>query len=423
MKSAFSVVVTGQSLITQDIRCVSDDRFTDIVRFLKQGDVAFTNFESTILGRHGGWPMKGRYFGYSEPVVLDALKDMGFNALALANNHAFDLGPSGILSTLEEVDQRGFLFAGIGVDETAAATPGRRRFGSRNVSLVAIDAGPGPTHMYAENGSASRPARPGVNRLKTLRRFGIPESRFERLSELNSELQSSHLERANYAQPEDPQPITADGELDIYGTIFRKSDRWGRMVEVDQQSANQQFGAIRHAANQGDFVIAYLHHHHWEPDWQEVPPWVQTFARACVDAGASLFVSHGAPVLQALEIYRGFPIFYGLGNFLFHTDAAESEWRPREIWESLIAACHFDKLGCLSEINLLPISLARGLAATEGGTIGGLVPKVIYGHDAHRVLSQFAERSSAFGTEIDLSGATGSVRFLGVTSESIGAAS
>ncbi|MDX3929462.1 MAG: CapA family protein [Shinella sp.] len=45
-----------------------------------------------MYGRHGGWPMKGSYFGCSALAVLDALKDIGFNALALSNNHAFDVG-------------------------------------------------------------------------------------------------------------------------------------------------------------------------------------------------------------------------------------------------------------------------------------------------------------------------------------------
>ncbi|MER8923834.1 CapA family protein [Mesorhizobium sp. M0802] len=58
----------------------------------------------------------------------------------------------------------------------------------------------------------------------------------------------------------------------------------------------------------------------------------------CIDAGANLFVSHGAPVLQAVEIYNGAPIFYGLGNFLFHVHPAPRfplrRWVP--VWPLLI---------------------------------------------------------------------------------------
>jgi len=397
MKQSFCAVVTGQSLITHDIRHIQDERFKDVERFLQQGDVVFTNFESTILGKHGGWPTKGKYFGYSTAEVLDALQDIGFNALALSNNHAFDLGPAGVLSTLEEVEARGFLHAGIGADEAAAARPGRRRLGAREVALVAMDAGPGPSGMYAEDGTAFRPARPGVNRLKTLRRIGVPDGHLRRLARLGEHLQSSPFELANYAQPEDPPEVASGKEINFYGTVFAQAADFGRLIEIDPQSAGTHLSAIRQAATRGDFVIAYLHHHHWEQGWQDVPRWVQAFARMCVDAGADLFVSHGAPVLQAVEIYSGSPIFYGLGNFLFHVHSGESEWDPPEVWQSIVAACHYDASGSLEAIDLLPVVIG-GDQQTGGSTAGRLVPMAAAGNVARDILEAFAARSRACGS-------------------------
>lgn len=149
---------------------------------------------------------------------------------------------------------------------------------------------------------------------------------------------SSRFELANYAQPEDPPEVVNGKEINFCCTVFAQSANFGRLIEVDSQSSNVHFSAIRQAAAQGHFVVAYLHHHHWEPDWQDIPRWVETFA--CVDAGADLFVSHGAPVLQAMEIYNGSPILYGLGIFLFHAHPTENEWDPPEVWEAslLLAA-------------------------------------------------------------------------------------
>lgn len=416
MKALFNVVVTGQSLITRDVRLVRDERFADVVRFLSQGDVVFTNFESTILGRHGGWPTKGKYFGYSGADVLDALQAIGFNALALANNHAFDLGAHGVLSTLEEVEARDFLHAGIGIDEADAARPGRRRLGNRDVALLAVDAGPGPTNMYAENQTTARPSRPGVNRLKTTRRIGVTTEHFENLAELAGNLQSSHLELANYAQPEDPPPVAGDNDINFYGTMFTRAAVCGRQVEVDPQSAAIHLKAIHDAAARGDFVIAYLHHHHWAPNWQDVPGWVQVFARACIDAGASLFVSHGAPVLQAVEIYKGSAIFYGLGNFLFHTDPGENEWSPPEVWQSVVAACRYDKEGKLDAVNLLPVVIDQNGSAARSGE-NGLVPRAATADRAQDILAQLADRSRAFGADIEISGALGRIAVPNVREE------
>ncbi|UCI05166.1 CapA family protein [Mesorhizobium sp. B1-1-8] len=411
MEDPFCVVVTGQSLITHDIRHVHDERFAEVIGFLRQGDVVFTNFESTILGKHGGWPTKGKYFGYSKAEMLDALKAIGFNALALANNHAFDLGPCGVLSTLEEVEARSFLYAGIGNDETDAAIPGRRRLGGRKVTLLAVDAGPGPANMYAADRTPLRPARPGVNRLNTLRKVCVPDGHFRRLARLGADLRSSELELTNYAQPEDPPAVASGTEINFYGTIFAQAAGFGRRIEVDPQSAATHLSAIRQASARGDFIVAYLHHHHWEPGWQEVPLWVQAFARTCVDAGADLFVSHGAPVLQAVEIYKGAPIFYGLGNFLFHVHPDETEWDPPEVWQSIVAACRYDAGGGLHAIDLLPVVI--GGDGQAGSATNRLVPVAAPESMARDILAGFAIRSRAFGTEIAVSGHSATIALSG----------
>ncbi len=44
---------------------------------------------------------------------------------------------------------------------------------------------------------------------------------------------------------------------------------------------------------------------------------VSQFAHEAIDAGADLVVGHGSHTVLGIEIYRGRPIFYGLGNFFF----------------------------------------------------------------------------------------------------------
>src|SRR6187402_189145 len=45
-----------------------------------------------------------------------------------------------------------------------------------------------------------------------------------------------------------------------------------------------------------------------------------TFARAMVDAGADVFAGHGPHVLRGVEIYKGKPILYSLGDFIFQNE-------------------------------------------------------------------------------------------------------
>lgn len=408
MSSPFTLVLTGQSLIHHDVRQVADSGFAEICDLIRGADIAFTNLETTILGRHGGWPMKGAYFGCSEPVVLDALKDVGFNALALSNNHAFDLGPSGVLSTLEDVEAQGFLHAGIGVDATDARRAGTKLFGKRQVALVAMDAGPGPANMYAADAAVRRPARPGVNGLDVSRLFEVDAATFTSLTGIQERFQSSVMERANYAQPDDPRVLDSTDDIDFYGTVFRRAPENRRRVLVDEESLEGHLSTIRQAAAQGAFVIAYLHHHHWEPSWREVPAWVQTLARACIDAGAGAFVSHGAPVLQPVEIYRDAPIFFGLGNFLFHLEEGEVVWTDPDVWKSVVATCHFDAEARLRAIDLLPVVIG-GDRLNERNYHERIVPVPAPTELAVEMIEDLAARSRPHGSSIALQGGRGRI--------------
>jgi len=75
---------------------------------------------------------------------------------------------------------------------------------------------------------------------------------------------------------------------------------------------------IFEAKAQADVVLAYHHNHLLEEGGRQTPLWQRLFARLCIDAGASLYVSHGAPRLLGIELYRGRPIFYDLGNLINH---------------------------------------------------------------------------------------------------------
>ncbi|MBB3135925.1 hypothetical protein FHS26_003672 [Rhizobium pisi] len=77
------------------------------------------------------------------------------------------------------------------------------------------------------------------------------------LETIQATFQSSKLERANYAQPDDPPILDNDKEVDFYGTIFRRSDANRRVIAIDPESASNQLAAIAKASSRGQFVIAY----------------------------------------------------------------------------------------------------------------------------------------------------------------------
>jgi poly-gamma-glutamate capsule biosynthesis protein CapA/YwtB (metallophosphatase superfamily) len=48
---------------------------------------------------------------------------------------------------------------------------------------------------------------------------------------------------------------------------------------------------------------------------EEPPDFLVDLAHKAIDNGADAFVGHGIHLVRAIEIYRGKPIFYGLGEF------------------------------------------------------------------------------------------------------------
>lgn len=409
MTERFTVAVTGQSLIKHDIRQIDAPEFRAVQDILRKADLSFTNFESTILGHHGGWPLKGSFFGCSKPVVLDALAEMGIGALSLSNNHAFDLGPSGVLSTLEEVERRRMLRAGIGRNHREAASAARETIGTNRVAMVAMDGGPGPDLMYAADGDKHRPARPGINRLKLSQLIEVDDRAFEQLTAIRDKVGYSAIDLSNDSQPNDPPFVDPLDELALGRTVFRRAGRFGRNVRIDGSDMDRNLQEIASAANEGYLVVAYLHHHHWAPDWYQVPDWVGSVARRCIDAGAAMFLSHGAPVLQPLEIYDGRPIFYSLGNFIFHVPS-KSTWHAPEVWESVIGVCSFDTGNRLTGIDFHPVVIGGEEGLRHSRLEERLAPHLATNGRANRILTRFQARSAKLGTRIDIEDNIGILR-------------
>ncbi|MGN7773547.1 CapA family protein [Phyllobacterium sp. 22552] len=410
MNDRFTLALTGQSLIKHDIRSLGTPAFDEVRQLLHHADLSFTNFEGTILGSHGGWPLKGSFFGCSDAVVLDALQATGFGGLSLSNNHAFDLGPSGVLSTLEEVEKRGFLHAGLGRNQSEASRAGRATIRGRSVAIVAMDGGPGPDFMYAANAGKNRPERPGVNRLGLSQIIELDHKAFDQMRVVREKVGYTAIDLTNDSQPDDPPFVDPHEEIGLGRAIFKRAPRCGRSVKIDEDDLARNLAAINSAASDGCLVMAYLHHHHWASNWYQVPDWVGAVARQCIDAGAAMFVSHGAPVLQPVEIYRQRPIFYSLGNFIFHVRSETTAWHAPEVWESVVGLCAYGDDNSLIDIRFYPIVIGGEDSLGGHSLEGRLVPHLATGASATRILQRFKRQSADMGAEIDLADGIGILR-------------
>ena len=80
--------------------------------------------------------------------------------------------------------------------------------------------------------------------------------------------------------------------------------------------------AIANAKQQYDHTIVFLH---WGIERNEIPEdYQRTLAKGYIDAGADLVVGCHPHVLQGFEYYKGVPIIYSLGNYLFGNRSGET---------------------------------------------------------------------------------------------------
>lgn len=79
---------------------------------------------------------------------------------------------------------------------------------------------------------------------------------------------------------------------------------------------------ITKAQQECDFTVVYVH---WGLERRAEPePYQSELARQCIDAGADLVVGAHPHVLQPISYYKGKPIVYSLGNYLFGSSISET---------------------------------------------------------------------------------------------------
>ena len=91
---------------------------------------------------------------------------------------------------------------------------------------------------------------------------------------------------------------------------YTDSDDRIAMLDADRMSAD-----VKDMLARADVVTVSMHAG-WEYN-RKPNPWQQKFARAAIDAGASIVVGHHPHVTQPVESYANGLIFYSLGNLVF----------------------------------------------------------------------------------------------------------
>jgi hypothetical protein len=123
------------------------------------------------------------------------------------------------------------------------------------------------------------------------------------------------------ARSEINMPALPENKLEFGNLMFELGDKTEQKTCVHPEDMARVEKAIYEASLQADYIIISVHSHEMKTSNKSQPAdFLEEFARHCIDSGAHGVIGHGPHTIRGIEIYKGYPIFYSLGNFVFQNE-------------------------------------------------------------------------------------------------------
>ena len=419
------LLLTGDSILQRRLQSRLDEAARPLFDRVRAADVAFTNLE-VLANDYRGEPALesgGSHFG-APAWVLDELTEAGFDLFATATNHCLDYSISGLIHSIEAMEARGLSFAGTGRNLEDARRPVYHTHPHGTVAMVSCAS----SFAKGQEASAQRPdlpGRPGLNPLRFETMHEVTPPQLETLREIAGQLglEQERLQKIKMGfafPPSDPSVFP------LNGMNFRSANRAAVRTSVNRMDVVGIVRWLKEARGLCDVLLVSIHAHE-QGDSKEIPAeFLPAFAREMIDNGCDLVVGHGPHLLRGMEIYKGKPIFYSLGNFIgqnelvpkMPSDAyerfrADPDLTPGQVyqkrtnndqggfpsdqryWESVAPVLTYEG-NVLRSIELLPITLDWKAPRHRRGR-----PRLADGDEAKNILARFAALSQPFGTTVE----------------------
>ncbi len=303
-----------------------------LVEILQSADAVFANAEFSTP-RHDTPPGFTMYLTSVRPETLKEFGDLNIKLVNFANNHTVDYGWRGCLDTIEEAEARDIKACGIGRNLSDARKAKFLDTAKGRVSVVGASSTWADRALGAD-ASADTVARPGLAPLRWGHTYVLPEKEFNEVKAIDRMLGTrdsmDETGRVEVWAPQQDHAFKFGSAMEHF-LYIEKGEKAQVKTYTNQEDEVALLRSIRDAARRSDFVIASVHSHeglneNWYSDYS--PEFLENFARKSIDAGASVFVSHGAHYPRGVEIYKGKPIFYDVGNFIMEFEAGNSMISP-----------------------------------------------------------------------------------------------
>ncbi len=301
---------------------------------LRSTDFLLGNLEGSVADCGVLWSVKETQWK-ADARQIAAVESVGFDAMAVANNHMLDYGYDAMYETIGYLDGLGIAHTGGGRDFAAAHAPAIVDKGGCRVAML------GYTSVFMPDWAAG-PEKPGLA-----------------------------VMRAHTAYEAPGRVREVPGMPPIVRT-------W--LVAEDKAQLTTDIAAARAAG--ADIIVCSFH---WgiSRGHREIADYQIELAHHAVEQGAHIVFGHHPHVTQGVEVYRGCPIFYSLGNFTF---AQHNPAKGHEA-ETMIVKCRIHDRRIVA-VEYLPVMCDA--KAT---------PHICDAAEGAAIFELIAKRSKRFGTE------------------------
>jgi capsule synthesis protein PGA_cap len=420
----FTVASVGDTIVAYPQSQNTDPAFQGVLKLIRDADVATANYEGNIID---GRTFKGTGpggFGGTPDVAAD-VKAMGFDLVARSNNHAGEYGYEGLLETNSWLDKAGIVYAGSGEKYASARAARFVSTPKGRVGMVAT-ASSYAEAMVAQPGRGEWPGRGGQSALHYTRFYMTPPGLWQAVKNIREAFPNGN---GFYV----PTGDTADS-ITMLGERFKlapNATQPSYSYQMNEADVRDLVAAVTEGKTRSDFMAFAIHAHQFAdtkggergpnlPDSEDldtnssIADFLPVLAKRVIDGGADAFVGTGVHVLRGIEIYKGKPIFYGLGEFFRQMDVIGlsglggrgrgDDNSPPIKYESIVALSRFEH-GQLAEIRLHPIELTDDVRMAHRG-----IPRLASPQMAQRILTRLQKLSTPLGTTITIENNVGVIR-------------
>lgn len=437
------ILLTGDSIIARPF--LSNQKDTPLKKLIDSVPFVFTNLEVLPIDFKGHYAARsdGAHFAASKSVLTD-LQDAGFNLFSCANNHMLDYGESGLKALLKNLDDYDINYSGIGSTLGEASAPTYIDIDDTVVSLISCASTVFPETVAGDRNDFTE-GRYGVNPMRYDLEYHLDEENFANMSQLFISLGLDQMMKKSQDLGFVSRSLESNDDV-LYFHDFNHRVQNGITAKfvnsgineiktfINKKDAERQIKWIQEAKTRSDICIVSLHAHESKYERQFPADFIEEFSHMAIDHGADIVVCHGPHLLRGIEMYKGKPIFYSLGNFIGMNDLVEVlpngsyerfgidntllpskvfEMRSEggmkgfpgldDFWMTVIPVVKFEQDNVV-EVVLHPARMNNEQVQHRGK------PCLVSGTDARHIIEHIAGLSTEFGTEIMMRGDVGIVR-------------